>query len=158
LARAKERSGSELSNFERDWGEWGEFCVPRFYELGRDSRTDQRASTISLWRDLASVYRFVYAGLHLEAFKKRSEWFLAPRWPTYAIWWIADDHVPTWSEACKKLEQLHDEGATPSCFDFKHCFDQFGSPLALSTLKGSSRDQSVLRVANALDSETATGR
>lgn len=135
IARAKEVSGSELSNFERDWGEWGSFCVPRFYQLGRDTNTDQRASTISLWKDLPSVFQFVYAGLHLEAFKKRSQWFMKPEWPTYAIWWVDDDHIPKWAEASQKLEELHDNGPTPSVFDFKACFDEQGNQVKIASLK-----------------------
>lgn len=131
IARAKEISGSELSNFERNWGPWGVFCVPRFYTLGRDTNTDQRASTISLWKDLPSVFNFVYAGLHLEAFRRRTQWFMKPEWPTYAIWWVNDNHVPQWQEACQKLEQLHDEGASPSVFDFKNPFDEHGNRMDL---------------------------
>ncbi len=135
IARAKEVSGSELSNFERDWGQWGRFAVPRFYTFGCDTATDQRASTISLWKDLASVFNFVYAGLHLEAFKRRTQWFLKPEWPTYAIWWVNDDHVPQWQEACQKLEQLHDEGPSPGVFDFKNAFDETGNPVSIHSYK-----------------------
>lgn len=141
IARAKEVSGSELSNFERDWGAWGEFCVPRFYKFGRDTSTDQRASTISLWQDLPSVFNFVYSGLHLEAFKRRTQWFLKPEWPTYAIWWVADDRVPQWQEACQKLEQLHDEGASPSVFDFKTAFDQYGKPFDVLSYRKARRQE-----------------
>lgn len=135
IARAKELSGSELANFNRDWGEWGKFDVPCFYNFGRTDETDQRASTLSLWKDLSSVYRFVYSGLHLEALKKRSEWFLKPEWPTYAVWWVDEDYVPQWKEACEKLEQLHFDGATASSFDFKHPFDESGQSIEPSLLR-----------------------
>lgn len=135
IDRAKEVSGSELSNFERDWGKWGRFAVPRFYTFGRDTITDQRASTISLWQDLSAVFNFVYAGLHLEAFKRRTQWFLKPEWPTYAIWWVNDDHTPQWEEACQKLEQLHDQGPSPSVFDFKNAFDETGNPVSIHSYK-----------------------
>lgn len=135
IDRAKEVSGSELSNFERDWGKWGPFCVPRFYKFGRDTATDQRASTISLWQDLPSVFNFVYSGLHLEAFKRRTQWFLKPEWPSYAMWWVNDDHTPQWQEACQKLEQLHDEGPSSSVFDFKNAFDEMGNPVSIHSYK-----------------------
>jgi len=135
IARAVEVSGSELSNFVRDWGKWGKFAVPRFYTWGRETHTDQRASTLSIWEDLGSVLRFVYAGLHLEALKKRSEWFQKPQWPTYAIWWIPDDYIPTWREAAEKLEKLHDQGASPEVFDFKTCFDANGNRVDPSAYK-----------------------
>lgn len=65
LARAKEDPGqSHITNFDRDWGEWGKFEVPRFYTGGRTDDTDSRASTLSLWADLESVFAFVYSGIH----------------------------------------------------------------------------------------------
>jgi Domain of unknown function (DUF3291) len=131
VARAKEISGKELSNFERDWGEWGRFAVPRFYTFGRETHTDQRASTLSIWIDLQSVFQFVYNGLHLEALKRRTQWFLKPEWPSYAVWWISEDHIPQWEEACRNLEQLHDMGPSASVFDFKNCFDEMGNPVKL---------------------------
>jgi hypothetical protein len=144
IDRAKELNGSELSNFERDWGLWGRFCVPRFYTFGRETSTDQRASTLSLWKDLPSVFNFVYKGLHLEAFRKRSEWFMKPQWPTYAIWWVADDHVPQWQEACQKLEQLHDKGASPDVFDFKKPFDQYGNPVNIHSHRNTKEQQTTI--------------
>jgi hypothetical protein len=141
IDRAREVSGSDLSNFERDWGKWGRFDVPRFYRYGRDSQTDQRASTLSLWADLAAVYGFTYGGLHVAALRRRTEWFLTPEWPTYAIWWVADDHTPRWDEACRKLEMLHDRGSSPDSFDFKSCFDASGAPIEIRALQAVRRDR-----------------
>lgn len=70
LARAKEDPGqSHITNFDRDWGEWGKFEVPRFYTGGRTDETDSRASTLSLWADLESVFAFVYSGIHRSTLK-----------------------------------------------------------------------------------------
>jgi hypothetical protein len=138
IDRARPTSSPDACNFEQDWGAWGKFTVPRFYVHGRSTGTDQRADTLSLWTDLASVFAFVYSGLHLAAFKKRAEWFQAPAWPTYAVWWVQDSHVPTWQEAAEKLEQLHDLGPTLSAFDFKRCFDEHGQRLDLSALKSAA--------------------
>lgn len=135
VARAAEYSGSELSNFERDWGEWGQFAVPRFYTFGRTVADDQRASTLSVWEDLASVFAFVYGKLHVEALRKRREWFLQGDWPTYACWWIEDGVVPQWSEATANLERLHDEGPTPEVFDFTRPFDADGRPVSPSQVR-----------------------
>ena len=125
-ARAVDLDATGLSNFQCNWGPWGAFDVPRFYQLGRESCTDQRASTLSLWTDLQSVFNFAYSGLHLSALRKRAEWFKAPAWPTYACWWVEDKEIPTWSQACRKLEQLHDKGSTPQAFNFRQCFDAQG--------------------------------
>ena len=135
IARARELTNQTASNFERDWGAWGRFAVPRFYVWGRETGTDRRASTLTLWRDLSSVYSFVYRGLHSAALKKRSEWFLHPAWPTYAIWWVGDEHVPQWQEAANKLEELHDHGPSPAVFNFKECFDCDGRRVELRSLR-----------------------
>lgn len=131
IARAVELDQSGNSNFERDWGAWGPFQVPRFYTLGRTAGTDQRASTLSLWQDLQSVFDFVYSGLHLGALKKREAWFKKPEWPTYACWWVGDDETPTWADASARLEHLHDHGPTPRAFTFHRCFDEAGRPASV---------------------------
>ncbi|MFF5439067.1 DUF3291 domain-containing protein [Streptomyces achromogenes] len=133
IARAKEDPGqSHLTNFERDWGEWGRFDVPRFYTGGRTDETDSRASTLSLWTDLDSVFSFVYTGLHRSTLSKRHEWFLKPEWPSYAAWWVSDDTIPTWADACERLEHLHDHGPSPVAFTFRRPFAADGTPTRLS--------------------------
>lgn len=129
IARAKEHDdGPDLTNAERNWGPWGPFRTPRFYEGGHTLATDSRASTLSLWRDVAAVRTFAYSGLHREALRRRQEWFLAPEWPSYAMWWTSDDEIPTWTDACARLEHLHDHGSTPTAFNFARPFDQHGAP------------------------------
>jgi len=133
IARAKESADqSHLTNFERDWGAWGKFNAPRFYTGGRTNDTDSRASTLSLWEDLESVFAFVYDGLHRDTLRRRHEWFLKPEWPSYAAWWVADDAVPTWDDACRALEHLHDNGPTPTAFTFHDLFTSDGTPTKLS--------------------------
>src|SRR5581483_11172581 len=87
--------------------------------------------TLSLWQDLSSVQAFAYSGAHLEALQKRKEWFRAPQWPTYAAWWVGDDEKPTWDDAMKRVEHLHDHGPTAFAFTFKQPFDAGGNPLVL---------------------------
>ena len=136
IARAHEiDSNDHLSNFERDWGEWGLFAVPRFYDGGFETATDTRASTLSLWQSLEAVHHFVYTGLHRHALDQRKKWFRKPQWPSYAIWWVDDTHVPTWSEACKRLELLHDNGSTPDAFNFHKMFDSEGRETVRSHAK-----------------------
>ncbi|MEU5696352.1 DUF3291 domain-containing protein [Actinosynnema sp. NPDC020468] len=136
IARAKEDPGqSHLTNFVRDWGEWGRFDVPRFYTGGRTDETDSRAGTLSLWTDLESVFTYVYSGLHRTILRRRHEWFLKPEWPGYAMWWVPDDTTPTWSDACHRLEHLHDHGPSPVSFTFRQPFDSGGVPTRLSRPK-----------------------
>ncbi|MBO9567422.1 MAG: DUF3291 domain-containing protein [Cellulomonas iranensis] len=135
VARAKESPDqSHLTNFSRDWGEWGRFEVPRFYTGGRTDDTDSRASTLSLWTDLESVFAFVYSGTHRTALAQRHAWFLKPEWPTYAVWWVGDDEIPTWADACARLEHLHEHGPTPSAFTLRTAFAADGTPVRVRGL------------------------
>lgn len=111
-----------LTNFERDWGNWGRFTVPRFYDGGYTTASDTRASTLSLWESVEAVRDFVYSGLHRSALQLREQWFRKPQWPTYAMWWVADDVVPSWADACLRLEHLHDHGPTEFAFNFGRIF------------------------------------
>src|SRR5262249_27710748 len=87
-------ASSVLSNFERDWGKWGKFAVPRFYDGGFEIATDTRAGTLSLWSDIHAVHTFVYRSLHRTALAKRHDWFRKPDLPTYSIWRVPDHITP----------------------------------------------------------------
>lgn len=133
IDRARELDDNEhLTNFERDWGAWGPFAVPRFYDGGRDTANDTRASTVSIWSSLQSVHSFAYSGLHQRALRQRGKWFRVPEWPTYAIWWIADDHIPNWNEAAQRLEHLYDHGPSFFAFDFRCAFGSDGQRVELA--------------------------
>ncbi|SNR74575.1 DUF3291 domain-containing protein [Puniceibacterium sediminis] len=123
IARAREIDDrDELTNFERDWGPWGKFAVPRFYDGGFETAQDTRASTVSLWASVDAVRQFAYSGLHQRALQQREKWFRKPAWPTYAMWWVDDAHTPSWGEACQRLEHLHDYGPSAYAFDFSQVF------------------------------------
>ncbi|MCF4130067.1 DUF3291 domain-containing protein [Methylobacterium sp. SyP6R] len=129
-ARELDEDNEALTNFERDWGPWGPFAVPRFYDGGRQTKTDTRASTLSLWTDIEAVRAFAYGGLHARALAQREKWFRKPVWPTYAMWWVGDEYIPTWVEAARNLEFLHDNGPSPRVFDFAQPFDPDGHRLS----------------------------
>ncbi len=105
---------------------WGDFVPPRFV-----SNDEPWAVTLSRWQDLESVFSFAYSGFHSETLRRRREWFVTPRWPTYVAWWVPDDHTPDYKEAMDRLERLHDEGPSPDAFDFKRPFDADGRPITL---------------------------
>lgn len=88
----------------------------------------EAAMTLSLWRDLDSVFSFAFAGLHAEALRLRREWTVAPDWPTYVAWWVDDDEEPTWHDAAQRHEWLRTRGSTADAFDFRAPFDAQGQP------------------------------
>ncbi|EPC02891.1 hypothetical protein L861_24080 [Litchfieldella anticariensis FP35 = DSM 16096] len=136
ITRAKQQDDKEwLTNHQREWGSWGPFAVPRFYNDGVASGHSTQAQTISVWQDLKSVWNFAYHGpLHRQALQMRKDWFLNQRWPIYVIWWIEDNHQTNWREACERLECLHDHGSTPRAFTFRQPFDAQGQPVQMNRL------------------------
>ncbi len=130
---------------------WGDrLAEPRFVFYEKDALAP---ATLSLWEDLESVYAFAYNGRHAEALSKREEWFRKPEWPTYVAWWVDDDHIPAREEAAAKLEQLHDQGATPDAFDFKTPFDANGNPWQMGRDKIRERAEVVKK----FDQDNPTG-
>ena len=99
---------------------WGEQVFPEFYIEKGDGWSP---STLSLWTDLESAFAFSYNGLHAEALAHGRDWMVRPKWPPYALWWVADGHQPDWQEAVARHRQLHETGPTPFSFNFKSPFD-----------------------------------
>lgn len=110
-------------------GRWGEVQVPAEYRT--DEFTMRVAQFYTLWRDLESVYAYAYNGLHAEALSKRKEWFVSRPRLSYVIWWVDDDTVPTWDEACARYARVHQIGSSPEAFDFKHPFSADGRTTTL---------------------------
>jgi len=130
IARAKEIDDFEhLGNFERDWGKWGKFAVPNYYDGGFTIAEETRAGTLSIWENIQSVYNFTYSGLHGRAFKQRHKWFREIDYPTHVIWWIEREEIPTWKESVKRYDSLHKRGPTSFSFNFSSPFDAQGNSL-----------------------------
>lgn len=120
-----------MTNYQKDWGRWGPFAVPRFYLGGTSDGSSYQAMTLSIWQDLRAVWQFAYRGTHHRVALKRSGlWFGQQNWPTYCAWWINSDHQPTWPEGCTKLEVLHDHGPLPQAFTLKTAFDHLGDQVS----------------------------
>lgn len=121
------------TNFQRNWGEWGPYAVPRFYLGGTTPGHDTEAQSLSVWKDLQSVWKFAYRGaFHRRALRDRYDWFGPQDWPIYCCWWVPDTRRPTWREACDRLEHLHDNGPTPTSFTLKSPFDAIDQPCKIS--------------------------
>lgn len=89
--------------------------------------------TLTVWKDLQSLYLFTYSGLHRQALQGRNKWFdpLPERQPNYVIWWSDMLSNVSWKEAFKRYDSYIQHGPDSFAFDFKHPFDEFGEPAAL---------------------------
>jgi hypothetical protein len=80
---------------------------------------------------LPSLAAFTYAGIHREAMRHASDWFVARSWPGYVLFWTEATRRPDWSDGVARLELLHDEGSGPRAFDFKSPYDADGNPTTI---------------------------
>ena len=107
---------------------WGKQVYPRFYVEQGDGFSP---STLSVWRDLESLFAFTYFGLHSEALVKGREWFKKPEWPPYVLWWVNKGQYPTWAQGVERHEHLHDRGPMAFAFTFKAAFNFDGGALSV---------------------------
>lgn len=120
----------DRSHLDPDTGKhsWGELVCPRFLS---EALHPNVARTLTLWTDLESVFAFSYSGIHAEALRLKKEWFRKTDFPSHVIWWVADDHVPTFIQSTARLEQLYADGPSVEAFNFKRPYDRDGNPTVL---------------------------
>lgn len=84
--------------------------------------------TLTVWKNLQSLYRFTYSGKHSQALRNRNKW-IEPhqeKQPTYVVWWTEKVKDVSWEEAFRRYNYYIQHGPTPFAFDFKHAFDEKG--------------------------------
>jgi hypothetical protein len=77
---------------------------------------------LSVWKDIESLFKFVYQSNHTEIFKKRRGWFEQLKEMHMALWYVSAGQVPTVAEAVERLDFLRRNGETPHSFTFKSKF------------------------------------
>ena len=108
---------------------FGEMVVPKFYTGSLEPGQNRVAQTLSIWEEVEAVFIFANQGVHSEALRRRSEWVPAADYPNHTGWWVDDEHVPTWEEACERHQALHDQGSTAYAFSLRSPFDAQGVPM-----------------------------
>jgi hypothetical protein len=121
------RTPGFLASMERDLGlpdgAWGTMVVPKCWG-GEPTR--RHIATLSLWSDIEAVTAFAYHGTHGAAMKLRDEWVVEHTVPEHVAWWIEDVGQLNWEQAAFRLDQLHEEGPSPSAFSLRGPFDPEG--------------------------------
>jgi hypothetical protein len=77
---------------------------------------------VSIWETVDTLRDFTYASRHAEALKMRAEWFVHSDLPNYLLYWALSGQMPTEVEIQRRFDYLHQHGATPFAFSFKHPF------------------------------------
>lgn len=91
--------------------------------LGEDTLVN-----LSVWRDIASLMKYVYESAHVEIMKRRREWFERMREAHVVLWWVRAGHRPDVAEAYAKLQLLRTSGPTREAFTFGQAFPPPDAP------------------------------
>jgi hypothetical protein len=77
---------------------------------------------MSVWRDVVSLYQYVYSSAHVELMRRRREWFERMDQAFLVLWWVPAGHRPGIDEAVVRLELLRSQGPTAEAFTFRQAF------------------------------------
>jgi len=79
---------------------------------------------MSVWQSLEALRDFVYRnGPHLDAMRRRREWFHKLVEQHLVLWWIPAGHLPGIDEALDRLDLLRRDGPGPLAFTFREPYD-----------------------------------
>ncbi len=96
---------------------------PTGYRMFEDPRT---FVTLSVWRDLGALKRYVWHTEHLDFYRRRRQWFDAITEPHSVMWWVREGHRPSLAEAHSRLRFLAKKGSTRHAFDWSSLADDGG--------------------------------
>jgi len=114
---------------------WGEWTIPKVWE--NRQHDGDLLQTLSLWRDLESLMRFAYRGIHGKSIRRSGEWFKDTGYKNHVIWWVADDDYPTWKDGATRYDRIITDGITSDNFNVTQLYDSAGQPY---TLKKHTKD------------------
>jgi hypothetical protein len=76
------------------------------------------ASTLSVWKDVASLEHFVWNTVHRQFYEKRAQWYDAIGNSNLVMWWVMPGHQPSVAEGLARFHHLRDHGASDAAFDW----------------------------------------
>lgn len=74
---------------------------------------------MSAWESAESFEKFVWQTVHVNFYRRRTDWFEQLAGPHFAMWWIEPGHVPTPAEGRARLEHLAEYGPTDHAFGWE---------------------------------------
>ncbi|MEM9968664.1 MAG: DUF3291 domain-containing protein [Pseudomonadota bacterium] len=77
------------------------------------------ASTLSVWRDAASLEHFVWNTIHKRFYDRKAEWYDAVESLRLVMWWVPHGHYPTVFEAMDRFRHLQSHGETQHAFGWR---------------------------------------
>ncbi|MEL6677545.1 MAG: DUF3291 domain-containing protein [Pseudomonadota bacterium] len=74
---------------------------------------------LSVWASVEDLERYVFGTLHHRFYERRAEWFPPLGERHFAMWPVADGHLPDVAEAEARLAQLNREGPSDDVFGWE---------------------------------------
>ncbi len=90
---------------------------------------DTALVNMSVWKNLKSLYDFVYMTAHAKIMQANQDNFHILKANHFVLWWIDVGHIPSLMEAKQRLDNIRKNGPTKTAFTFKTAFDMTGQPL-----------------------------
>jgi hypothetical protein len=89
---------------------------------------DRLIVNMSVWESLEALRAFVYSNrAHLDALRRRREWFERFADAYLVLWWVPAGHLPDVAEAEERLALLRALGPSPEAFTFRRHFSPPGA-------------------------------
>ncbi|MFF2078405.1 DUF3291 domain-containing protein [Kitasatospora sp. NPDC058162] len=91
---------------------------------GKDDATALRPAgedvivNMSVWESREALWEFTYRSGHLEAMRRRREWFERNVEAHLVLWWVPAGHLPDVDEALERLADLRENGPSQRAFTF----------------------------------------
>jgi uncharacterized protein DUF3291 len=82
---------------------------------------------LTVWETVDRFADFVYRSEHVEAMRRRSEWFERMSEAYLVLWWVPAGHHPTVAEAEERLRHLRAQGPTRHAFTVRCSFPPPGT-------------------------------
>ncbi|MDE2347513.1 MAG: DUF3291 domain-containing protein [Gammaproteobacteria bacterium] len=81
---------------------------------------------LSVWESIESLHHFAFRTAHTDIMRRKREWFDRMKQAYAVLWWIAAGHIPSTTEAARRLMLLRDHGPTAEAFIFRQPFAPAG--------------------------------
>ncbi len=86
---------------------------------------------MSVWESREALWDFAYRSAHLDALRRRREWFARMAEPISVMWWLPAGDLPSVDDARGRLGLVRESGPSPEAFTFRQPYDPAGALLAV---------------------------
>jgi len=114
--------------------EESEGFIWRLKDEGGESATDLETPyedklifiNMSVWENYEFLKEYTYKTVHSYFLKSRKKWSNEIEGHKAVMWYVEKGHIPTVTEAKAKLDELNQNGSSPTAFSMTEIYNEFG--------------------------------